>query len=222
MAGKSLTIPAIEVISGMQHQVHSLEASRYALLCSCADDQVSTDTSHGGVFSSHLVDIALMGFPLDEVKKPVLSLQDIFQKLSEMVLSDTGNTTPRLYLGSTLPDFPLVKNSQFVGRRYSLSPTYISILKALWHNGKERDLSPNEIGEICGNGAYCNHNKLSFAPWDLVETVPNNRKRRLTTRGRQFLLGTLEVPKTVISDPKTNEVIQAKNTKFVKYRDFAI
>lgn len=222
MAGKSLSIPAIEVISGLQHQVHSLEASKYALLCSCADDQLSTDTAHGGVFSGHLITIASMGFPSDEVKKPVLSLQDIFQKLSEMVLRDTGNSTPRLYLGPTLPEFPLVKNRQYVPRRYSLSPSYISIMKALWHSGKERNLSPKEIGDICGNGAYCNHNKLSFAPWGFVETVLSTRKRRLTTRGRQFLLGTLEVPKTVILDPQTNVVIQAKNTKFVKYRDFTI
>jgi hypothetical protein len=222
MAGKSLIIPAIETITGMEHQVHSLEASRYALLCSCADDQVSTDTASGGIFSCHLVDLAIRGLPLSEANKPDLTLKDIFPKLSEIVLSDTGNTVPRLYLGSTLPDFPLVRNSQYVSKRLSFSPTYLSILNALWNNGQERDLSPDEIGKLCSKSAYCNHNKLSFAPWDLVETVPESRRRRLTERGRQFVLGKLDVPKMVVINPQTKEATPAENTKYVKYKDLVI
>jgi hypothetical protein len=105
-------------------------------------------------------------------------------------------------------------------RRYSLSPSYIHIIEELWNDGKELDLSPDEIGKLCGSSAYCNHNKLSFLPWQLVETVPNTSRRRLTARGRQFIEGNLAIPKTVLQDPRTGEVVPAENTNFVTYANF--
>jgi hypothetical protein len=50
--------------------------------------------------------------------------------------------------------------------------------------------------------------------------VPNTRRRRLTERGIKFLSGDLEVPKTLIEDPLTNEIIPSKNTKYVKYTNY--
>jgi hypothetical protein len=220
IAGKALNIPPIEAISNMQQQLHSFSASSYALLCSCSEYQTSTDTSMGGVFSHFLVDVASTGLSRDELNEPLLTLSDIFPKLNEKVLGYTGETIPRLYLGTTLPNFPFVINTKFAFRRYSLSPTYICILEQLWNNGQERDLGPDEISKLCGNGAYCNHNKLSFIPWQLVETISSSRRRRLTERGRQFMLGNLEVPKTVIQDPRNNEIVPADGTVQVKYEDF--
>ena len=220
IAGKQLSIPPTEAISNMQHQVHSVAASSYALLCACSANQTTIDTSVGGIFSHYLVDVASHGLPISEVNKPLLTLSDIFPKLSEKVLTHSGDIIPRLYLGNTLPDFPLVKNTKFAFRRYSLSPTYIRILQELWNNGNERDLSPDEIGKLCSYGAYCNHNKLSFSPWQLVETIPETRRRRLTERGRQFMQNNLDVPKTVIQDPRNDVVVPANGTSQVKYRDY--
>lgn len=221
IAGKALKIPPIEAISNMHHQLHSIAASSYALLCSCSDSQIAIDTPAGGIFSRCLVDVAMEGLSSIEVKSPVLTLNNIYPKLFEKVLGFSDNSVPRLYIGPTLPDFPLIKNTQYKIRRYSLSPTYVSILEALWNDGDERDLSPSEIGSICGNGAYCNHNKLSFSPWNLVETIPGTRGlRRLTNRGKQFLQNRLQVPKVIIEDPLSGETSPADGTTFVSYSNF--
>ena len=220
IAGKQLTIPSIDAISNLEHKVHSASASCYALMCSCSANQTTIDSTIGGIFSHILFDIASEGFSVVECNKPLLTLADLFPSISKRISTLTGDITPRLYLGQTLPDFPIVRNVQFSSRRYSLSPTYIDILVALWNNGNERDLSPSEIGSICSYGAYCNHNKLSFPPWQLVETIPNTRRRRLTNRGRQFILGNLEVVKTVVQDPQSNDFIPAENSPFVRFHDF--
>lgn len=220
IAGKALEIPPIEAISSMQHQLHSIAASSYALLCSCSDREASIDTSNGGIFSQCLVEVATEGLPTNDVNSPILTLSNIYPKLNEKVLAISDASIPRLYLGSTLPEFPFVKNSLYKPTRLSLSPTYVQILEALWNNGHERTLSPSEIGDLCSNGAYCNHNKLSFPPWSLVETIPNTRVRRLTNRGRQFLQNQLQVPKVIVEDPVTGEKSSADGTIYVSYEDF--
>jgi hypothetical protein len=221
IAGKALEIPPIEAIASMHHQLHSFAASSYALLCSCSDTEAAIDTPDGGIFSQCLVDVAIEGLSSTEVNSPILTLSNIYPKLFEKVLGTPNDTTPRLYLGPTLPDFPLIKNTQYKPHRYSLSSTYISVLEALWNNGNERTLSPNEIGDLCSNGAYCNHNKLSFLPWNLVETIPNTRgRRRLTNRGRQFLRNELQVPKVIVEDPVSGEKSPVEGTAYVSYVDF--
>lgn len=221
IAGKSLEIPPIEAISSMQHRLHSFAASSYALLCSCSEDEASIDTSDGGIFSQCFLEVAFEGIETNVVNSPILTLSNIYPKLNEKVLGTPDTTIPRLYLGPTLPEFPIIKNTQYKPHRYSLSPTYICILEALWNDGQERVLSPSEIGKLCGNGAYCNHNKLSFTPWDLVETIPDTRGiRRLTDRGRQFLQNQIQVPKVIVEDPINGKILPANGTTFVSYADF--
>ena len=128
-------------------------------------------------------------------------------------------TIPRLYLGPTLPVIPLALNAKFRIKSLILSPVYISFLEALWNKGKPRNLSPDNIRNICGNGAYGNHNKLSLEPWQLVDTIPNTRMRRLTKRGEQFMQNTLKVPKKISKDPKSRKMVDAKNTEYVYYED---
>ena len=111
IAGKALEIPPIEAISSMQHQLHSFAASSYALLCSCSDDEASIDTTEGGVFSQYFVEVAAEGVETSVVSSPILTLRNIYPKLNEKVLSSPDSTIPRLYLGPTLPDFPLIKNT---------------------------------------------------------------------------------------------------------------
>lgn len=220
VAGKRLVIPPIEAISTIQTQVHTVSASSYGLLCSCSELDTAIDTSNGGIFSKYLVEILSEGFPASEINSHELTLQDIFPKLNEKVLGYSGDMIPRLYLGSTLPILPLTLNPKFKSRKLSLTPQYIKILESLWNNGNERILSPEEIRQLCGNGAYGNHSKLSLEPWRLVENSKNTRKRKLTQRGKQFLQNKLSVPKTIVQDPETNRATSAENSTFVNYSDY--
>jgi|GEM_PF-968838 len=220
LAGRIHQITPIEAIDSLNNQIHTVAASSYALLCSCAENQTTIDTPDGGLFSFLLYQVAIEGLPHSIRNESLLTLRDIFTRLQESVLNFSGDVVPRLYLGPTLPEFPFVMNTQFSLRRYTLSKGYVSIIKELWNGGNERELSPEEIRSLCGNGAYGNHNKLSFAPWNLVETVPNSKRRRLTIRGKLFIQNSLDVPKTIIQDPRTNQVIAAENTTYVRYIDF--
>lgn len=218
IAGKKLTIPPLDAITTIHDQIYTVKASSYALLCSCSELDTTIDTSSGGVFSKYLVELLNEGFSSNEINSDELTLQDISPKLNEMVLGYGGDTIPRLYIGPTLPEFALSKNPQFKASKLRLSPLYIRILEALWNNGKERTLSPEDIRRKCGIGAYANHNKLSLEPWQLVENVGRSKNRRLTQRGKQFLENRLSIPKTIVLDPKTNKAIAAENTDFVTYK----
>ena len=221
IAGKRLTIPPVEAISTIQNQVHTMSASSYGLLCSCSELDTSIDTASGGIFSKYLVEILSEGFPSSEINSHELTLQDIFPKLNEKVLGYSGDTIPRLYLGPTLPKLPLAHNSQFKARKLPLTPQYIKILEALWNNGNERILSPEEISQLCGKGAYGNHSKLSLEPWGLVENVDDNpKKRRLTLRGKQFIQNKLSVPRTIVQDPQTKKATAAENSILVNYKNY--
>ena len=218
IAGQELIIPPVDAISSMQDHVHSIAAGSYALLCACSATQTTIDTETGGLFSHFLVEIALQGFPLKEINKAQLSLTDIYPSLSTQVLSQSGDIYSRLYLGNTLPEFSFIKNSQYKNKRIPLSPSYIKILELLWNNGNEQSLIPAEIGKLCKPGSYCNQSKLSLPPWNLVETIPGTRKRRLTERGRQFMLGKLQVPKTIVKNPINNEFVAAEDSKMISYQ----
>ncbi len=218
IAAKRLTIPPIEAISTIQNQIHTVAASTYALLCACSEFEPTIDTSDGGVFSNQINDILIQG---EENNSPTLTLHDVFNKLSESVLTISTTTTPRLYLGPTLPKFPIALNSKFKTKSLTMSPVYISILKALWNNGKPKSLTPDNIRDICGNGAYGNHNKLSLAPWQLVETTNKPKTRKLTKRGKLFMQNKLTIPLKITLDAKTKEWVPLNSTKQVKYSSFS-
>ena len=67
-------------------------------------------------------------------------------------------------------------------------------------------------------GAYGNHRKLSFEPWDLVETVGN--RRRLNDRGIAFMQGKLNVPRDVTLDIKRNVYVEKPGSDLVGIQDF--
>jgi hypothetical protein len=219
-AAKQMTIPSLETISNMRNQIHSVAASSYALFCSCSDYQVSIDTQEGGVFSNSIMSIGKKGVKKKKNNKPILSIKDLFPLIEENVLSEVTNSVPRLFIGQTVPDLPFIKNAQYKPRQYSLCPTLIQVIKALWNNGENLILTPQEIGKICSHGAYCNHNKLSEKPWGLVETVPNSYKRKLTSRGIRFSQNKISIPKIIIEDTSTGEFVPKDDTRFVKISDF--
>lgn len=220
VAGKQLKIPSFEAISTIQDKIHTVAASSYALLCSCSELDISVDTSDGGIFSNYLAEILTEGIEKDKDDPSIITLHDIFNELSERVLSINAELSPRLYIGTTLPKFPLAINPKHKLRKLTISPVYISILAALWKNGSPQTLTPDQILNLCGQGAYGNHNKLSLEPWDLVETVPGTKLRRLTDKGEKFMQGDFTIPKSIRKDPKTDKWVDVRKTKYVSYKDF--
>lgn len=220
IAGKTLQIPPVDVISTIQNQVHTLSASSYALLCSCSELQATLDTPDGGIFSSQLFTTLKDGLDKNESNESVLTLQDIYNKLYENVLRNASDQIPRMYLGNTLPRFAFSLNSKHKIKSLVLSPFYVSILQALWNNGKERSLTPDEISTYCGKGAYGNHSKLRLTPWLLVEKIPNSKNLRLSKRGKLFMQNKLKIPHKITKDPKNGKWIYLPETRQVKYSFF--
>jgi len=220
VAGKRLKIPPVEAISTIQNQIHTVAASSYALLCSCSELELSIDTQDGGVFSSQLAKILIEGEEKDNADPSILTLHDVFNILSENVLSTNINTIPRLYLGPTLPKFPFALNTKFKTKSLVMSPIYISILEALWNNGKPQSLTPDKIRDICGNGAYGNHSKLSLDPWQLVETINKPKRRKLTKRGELFMQNKIKIPKKIVRDPASKKWIKLKDTDEIIFSSF--
>jgi hypothetical protein len=217
-AGKNLIISPIEAIATMRDQLHNLSASSFALLCSCSDNQQSLETINGGIFSTNLIKISTEGiFPKD---KYYLSLLDFFQELIHDVYNSSYDAFPRLFIGATLPVFPICKNPSYSPQTYALVKHLVDVLLALWNGGENRYLTPKEIDEICGKGAYGNHNKLSLSPWSLVEDVPNSKKRTLSKRGIDFINGTISIPQKIIQDPKTGIWQEVKGTRQVFISEF--
>ena len=212
-ASSALHISPRDAIITMQSEIRRVTASNHALLCSCSDMQVSFESPTGGVFSQYLFEIASEG--IQSRNKFLLGLQDMFPLLTERIETDPADANPRLYLGDTLPDFPFVKNVGYTTQTERFTSYLKQILNKLWNNGNERELSRNEILTEVGTGAYGNHSKLSYAPWLLVEDNPENRKRRLTTRGRKFVQGKITIPQTIQKDPITNEWLDAPDTNYI-------
>lgn len=219
IAGRNLIIPPIEIIDNLRQQIHSRVASKFSLLCSCSDYQISIDTPQGGVFSHYLFEVAREGIST-EANKPLLSFIDIYPVLERKVQSYSGEATPRLFLGVSLPEFPLVINTQYSPTSYQLSLHLVNIVKVLWDDGNKRELSPSQIDDECGRGAYGNHRKLSYTPWGLIEDNPQTGKRHLTERGIDFIEGKLEVPKKIVKDPRTGDYLPAEKTEFVSFTSF--
>lgn len=221
IAGHSLEIPPLDMITLMRDEMHSQYGIKYALLTSCADYQTTTTSSFGSLFSHYLVEVATNLIESETSNKMFLSLQDIYPELESKVMAySSGEITPRLFLGESLPEFNLVKNVSYSPRRESLAPYLIRVMRAFWNEGIERELSPGEISDLCGKGAYGNHNKLSLNPWSLVEDNPITKKRKLTKRGKKFLLGELDLPKRIELDQDAQDFVPAPNTEYVNISDY--
>ncbi len=213
-----------DAVTSMQHLIHNLVASKFALLCSCSDEQEVEETPYGGVFSHYLCHVASEGIQGTKLKpsRSILGLKDIFPQLDKSIASYSSNFSPRLYIGPTLPDFPFVKNTRYRPNDYSFSKQDACIISALWADGNPQELTLEEISQICGKGAYGNHNKLSLEPWQLLEDVPNvfPQKRRLTETGIKFAKGEILIPKKILKDPDTEVFTPVKDTNLIGIKDF--
>ena len=173
----------------------------YSLLCSCSEFQTTINLPYtGGLFSTGIFAIGRNGGN-DPVNR-TMNIKEIFPHLRNYVETNGGDSSPRLYLGETLIDIPLIKNVNFriePEQRYAFAEHLKSVVMVLWNNGSPRELNPAQIRELCGNGAYGNHNKLSLDPWKLVETISGSKIRRLTEKGKMFVQGQIKIPKNIKS-----------------------
>ena len=104
-----------------------------------------------------------------------------------------------------------------------MQPHLVAVLQVLWNNGQAQALRPSQIADQSGGkGAYGNHSKLSYSPWNLVETVPGSkpRLRRLSERGIEFMKGNLAVPRDIVHDSATNLYVEKPGSDAVAIEDF--
>jgi len=211
----SAVISSNEAINMIHSEVQTSFASNYALFCSCSPIQSSLDSPQGGIFSRILFEVLGNGVSSLQRGTDIVSIKDIYRPVMELIERNAFEATPRLYLGETFSDFPIARNVLYSPQTYSFVGHLKRIVEELWHNGNDRELSPREILDLCGSGAYGNHQKLSLNPWMLVENSPGSKKRRLTERGRLFVQGKLQIPKTIEKDPNSDAWRPTSNSVMV-------
>jgi hypothetical protein len=188
--------PASEVMSLMHDDVHRKVGSSYAMLCACSDRETALDEIDGGIFTQTLADVLERGLP-DQRRKATLQLHEVFPALRiACEQHHAGPASPRLYLGPGLPEFVLCKNAAHEELSYAFTGYLATLVRTLWNSGNPRSLMTAEIRQLSA-GAYGNHRKLSFAPWDLVTDGSGPRERRLTDRGMMFAKGELKIPRAI-------------------------
>lgn len=215
MVAKSLQTPSSDTIDSMKQNLNNENATKYALLCSCSDNQISKGNNVGGYFSQALFDILKNGFPTKKKEEEFIFLQRVYSELDSRIGALGADSVPRLFLGETLPSIPIARNIGFSPKKERFSPYMGKIILTLWNYGEEVELSSNEILSVIGSGAYGNHSKLSLEPWGLVEDNPNTQKRRLTDKGRQFAKGEISIPRNILYDSELNQYVATPNTDFV-------
>ncbi len=213
--------------NGADNATNSLEATlrsshseSYAFIASSSSQAFSLDAPSGGPFTQSFYSIVLQGFSGKLGKRfPFITLDQLAEPLQEE-LSKLGAPLSRCYVGRSLPLLPIAKNVRFSPRRESFTKYMKSIIELLWNNGNSQEVEIKDFNISIGPAAYANHSKLSLPPWDLLESV-NRKKRRLTSRGRQFAQGKLAIPRRIIVDPMSGEWIPDLNSGKIKITDLS-
>ncbi len=224
-AGGTLTVAAKQLMDDLKGEVQRRYAGEYTLLCSAATDQEVLDNpeGQGGFFSHSIAHIAEVGINPANRRAETILLKELYAPLRELSEQAGYESSPMLYLGPTPPEFSIFWNVHYQPLEYSLQPHLVAVLRALWDNGNPCDLSPGEILDRTQlNGAYGNHNKLSFAPWDLVATIPGTKRRQLTLRGVQFMQGNLVVPRDIVLDAGSNQYVARAGSPNVGIANFPL
>lgn len=221
MAGSALNTSSFDAINNMQREITAHNGTNYALLCSCSNRQFSIENRNGGVFTQTIINLLQEGYSTRDPEKSIVYLQDVFPELIRRVNSIVFDATPQLFLGETVPSVPFVRNTGYRPQRYRFYRYMGAIIISLWNNGSEREFSKAEILSNIGRGAYGNHSKLSFIGWALVEDNPQNGKRRLTERGRQFAQGKIRIPDEVIYDSNTLDYIASPDANLIDINFFS-
>ena len=216
MAGGALAPTFNELSEELKGEVQRRYGSSYALFCSTPNNEQIRDNPHGdgGLLSSKLVEIAQEGLSEREKRLQTITLSKLLPILHQRTEVNDFGASPILLLGPTLPDFSMFNNVNFSPLEYRLQPHLVAVLRVLWNNGNPVELRPGEISDTTGlKGSYGNHRKLSFEPWNLVETVAS--RRRLNDRGLAFMRGELLVPRDVIKDNDQNVYVPKPDSEMI-------
>jgi hypothetical protein len=222
---KQMNLQSSQMALAISKNLVGTFASDFGFLTVTDDVTPATDSENGGVLSTSLEDICRQGLGEDYSKREFFTISELIGLLLRS-LHENGDKRARAYSPSgQIADYAVMKNVQYSPpeipeNRYSFTSIYKKILDALWNNGDEVELDASEILEQTGSqSAYGNHNKLSYAPWSLVEDSPDSRKRRLTDRGREFIQGKIKIPKVIIVRKDTQKCRALKNSERIKYSD---
>lgn len=221
-AGGSLNVAISQLVDDIKGEVQRKYAGSYALLCSAPLDEEVLDNpnNQGGFFSHAILQLAEEGIDGADKRSQTIYLDQLYGPLIRLAEQSGYNPYPMFFLGPTLPRFSIFKNLSYEELEYRLQPHLIAVLLALWNNGTPQVLRPSQIADITGSkAAYGNHSKLSFSPWNLVETV-NGRQRQLNARGIAFMQGNLEVPLDIVRVPQSNDYIAKPGTAMVSIHSF--
>lgn len=221
-AGGALITTMNQLLDELKGEIQRKYASDYALFCSTPNNEQIKDNpdGDGGLISTALVKLAQGGINSRDKRSKTIPLSKLFPVLRQNTEVNNFGAVPILLLGSTLPDFSFFNNTYFRPLEYRLQPHLVAVLEVLWNDGNPLELRPGEIADATGlKGAYGNHRKLSFEPWNLVETIAG--KRRLNQRGIAFMQGNLQIPRDVVKDLDRNVYVARPGTDMVGIIDFA-
>ena len=209
---KQLVISFPQIIAEMSKSLVAHAGNFFGLVTSCSNFEQIADL---GVLSKALRDICSQGI---NEKEELLNFSVLPESLTKRIDNySKGDTRSRIFIPpGKIANLPLCRNVQYFEppepvNIYSFTKPYLILMEVLWNQGHPITLSPNDILEKTGSqSAYANHNKLSLAHWELLTTTIQN-KRELTTKGIEFLLGKIKIPKTIIENKETRECNPAKN-----------
>jgi hypothetical protein len=207
------------VMDSLRDNIHSLFASDFMLFCACAEHEVTPETSLGGYFSRHILEISQKG-DKNNPKKPLLTINDVYKIFIRKNLTESRlGIEPRLYFGYGVSDFPLIKNNSYKPITERLNNYQLKILELLWNHGNPIQIGNSELDKNIGKGAYANYSKLSYEPWRLIKK--KSKIVLLSDRGIQFMKNELDIPDVIIKDDSTNGTYRAEqNAKFKSYNQF--
>lgn len=188
-------------LGSMHDELHRSSGTTYALLCACSERHTAADDINGGAFTSAFIEVLEGGLGDQFLRKQTISLPDAFPDLHKACEQVPDIGLPRLYVSPDLPPFELCKNVAYKRLAYRFTPYMKQLVEELWNGGAPKQMSLEEIRSF-NAGAYGNHNKLSYGPWNLVEDVPKSkpRRRRLTAQGKKFARGRLTIPREIEAD----------------------
>jgi hypothetical protein len=196
-------------------------AQSYALLASSSSSAMSIDTSDGGAFTQALYTVVCRGLS-DKVGKrsPLIMMDQLAAPLQEE-LSKMGVPLSRCFVGPDLPALPIARNLAYKPQTESFTPQMKRIVDLLWNEGAPIEVTRADLNSKIGPGAYGNHSKLSYEPWRLLEDGKSGSKktRRLSSRGKMFAQGKVEIPREIEQDPFQGEWKAAIGTTSVSIDD---
>ncbi|MBM9576217.1 caspase family protein [Leptospira sp. 201903070] len=214
LAGENL----LRTYQELKKDIQAETGSAYALLCSSTKYESTPDGRFGGPFLNQIKKtIESRNFGTKSKKKPKLMIKDLFPALRAAIES-SDDITPLLFIGDTLPDFPIAKNIYYKPNEVSIQSSHKEVLLLLWNNGNVKEISMSELSAI-SSSVYTTYNKLSYKPaWGLIEDVSQNI-RKLSEKGIQFMNGEITIPLTIQKNYENGDWEPASGAIFVNASD---